>query len=57
LACARPRGYVGVKRSTVDELHTCGALRRIRLSLEHQDVRRLLFDRHDLDALIERRKA
>jgi hypothetical protein len=27
------------------------------ISLEHQDVRRLLFDRHDLDALIERGRA
>jgi predicted DNA-binding transcriptional regulator AlpA len=49
--------YLGVKWSTVYELYACGKLRRVRRSLEHQDVRWLLFDRHDLDALIERGKA
>jgi excisionase family DNA binding protein len=57
LGVAEAARYLGVKRSTVYELHACGELRRVRLSLEHQDVRRLLFDRLDLDALVERGKA
>ena len=35
--------YLGITRRTVYELYACGDLRRVRLSLEHQDVRRLLY--------------
>jgi excisionase family DNA binding protein len=49
--------YLGISRRTAYELYAAGELRRVRLSLGNQDVGRLLFDRHDLDTLIERGKA
>jgi excisionase family DNA binding protein len=44
--------YLGVKRRTVFRLMESGELRPVRLP----GVRRLLFDKHDLDALIEKAK-
>ena len=49
--------YLGVSVWTVRDLHACGALRRVQLPLSGgRELRRLLFDRHDLDRLIEAAK-
>jgi excisionase family DNA binding protein len=49
--------YLGVSVWTVRDLEAAGELPRVRLPLpKHGAVRRLLFDRQDLDRLIERSK-
>src|SRR5262245_13514691 len=49
--------YLGVSRWTVRDLEAGGFLPRVRLPLPGgRDLRRLLYDRNDLDRLIERSK-
>jgi len=49
--------YLGVSRWTVRDLEAAGVLPRVRLPLPGgRDLRRLLYDRTDLDRLIERSK-
>ena len=46
--------YIGVSEWTVRDLETAGTLLRIRIPLPHAgELRKLLFDRTDLDRLIE----
>jgi hypothetical protein len=45
-----------VSEWTVRDLETAGALPRVKLSLGARDVDRALFDRADLDRLIETSK-
>ena len=46
--------YVGVSEWTVRDLKWAGVLRRVRVPVPGgRDLRKLLFDRHDLDRLIE----
>jgi hypothetical protein len=46
--------YLGLSEWTVRELEHCGTLARVRIPLPNQgELRKLLFDRRDLDALIE----
>jgi hypothetical protein len=49
--------YLGCSTWTVRELEASGALPRVRASLPGGEIRKLLFDRLDLDRLIERWKA
>ncbi len=47
-------GYLGVSVWTVRDLEAAGTLRRVRLPLANGgELRKLLFDRADLDRLIE----
>lgn len=49
--------YLGVSAWTIRDLHAAGRLRRVQLPLSgDRQVRRLLFDRVDLDQLIEASK-
>src|SRR5262245_40785146 len=49
--------YLGVSQWTIRDLDAAGHLRRVRLPLPGgKELRRLLFDRSDLDRLIERSK-
>jgi hypothetical protein len=49
--------YLGVSMWTIRDLEAAGALQRVRLPLTGQrEVRRLLFDRLDLDRLVDRSK-
>jgi hypothetical protein len=46
--------YLGVSEWTVRTLEQQGVLKRVRIPLEnHGEVRKLLFDRSDLDRLIQ----
>lgn len=46
--------YLGVSPWTVRDLETAGSLRRVRIPLENgKELRKLAFDRQDLDRLIE----
>jgi hypothetical protein len=46
--------YLGVSRWTVRDLEGAGVLRRVRVPLpDGRDLRKLLFDKADLDRLIE----
>jgi len=46
--------YLGVSEWTVRDLEAAGVLRRVRIPLPNGgDLRKLLFDREDLDRLIE----
>ena len=46
-------GYLGVSQWTVRDLETAGVLPRVRVPLPNQgELRKLLFDREDLDRLI-----
>ncbi len=49
--------YLGVSEWTVRDLEAAGVLQRVRVPLpNHGELRKLLFDRVNLDALIERWK-
>ncbi len=49
--------YLGVSEWTVRDLEHSGVVRRIRVPLPNQsELRKLLFDRADLDRLIQRWK-
>lgn len=49
--------YLSVSTWTIRDLEAAGELQRVRLPLPgHREVRRLLFDRLDLDRLVERSK-
>jgi hypothetical protein len=49
--------YLSVSVWTIRDLEAAGELQRVRLPLSgHREVRRLLFDRLDLDRLVERSK-
>lgn len=49
--------YLGVSSWTVRDLEAAGTLRRVRVPLPNGgELRKLLFDRQDLDLLIERWK-
>lgn len=49
--------YLGVADDTIRDLDSRGVLKRVRLpGPGASDLRRVLFDRHDLDALIEQSK-
>jgi hypothetical protein len=49
--------YLSVALDTIDQLDAAGVLRRVRLpNGSGGDLKRVLFDRADLDALIERQK-
>jgi hypothetical protein len=50
-------GYLGVSPWTVRDLEAAGTLKRVTIPVGAKDLRKLLFDRADLDALIERWKA
>lgn len=50
--------YLGVSPWTVRDLETVGTLKRIRVPLRNgRELRKLLFDKEDLDRLIEAWKA
>jgi hypothetical protein len=50
--------YLGVSSWTVRDLEANGMLRRVNIPLSAQkDLRKLLFDRQDLDLLVEAWKA
>jgi len=49
--------YLGVSAWVVRDLEHAGRLQRVRLRLGKRDVRRVLYDVADLDALVERAKA
>jgi len=42
---------------TIRDLETAGELPRVRLQVGRSEVRRLLFDRRDLDRLVDRSRA
>jgi Helix-turn-helix domain len=46
--------YLSVSVWTIRDLEAAGELRRVRLPLGRSEVRRLLFDRRDLDRLVDR---
>lgn len=46
--------YLSVSPWTIRDLEAVGELSRVRLPLGRSEVRRLLFDRRDLDRLIDR---
>ncbi len=47
-------GYLGVSAWTVRDLEAAGSLQRVRIPLPHAgELRKLLFDRVDLDRLID----
>jgi excisionase family DNA binding protein len=49
--------YLGLSHWTVRDLLHAGTIRPVRLPVgDGKDVRRLLLDRHDLDALVENSK-
>lgn len=45
--------YLGVSPWTIRDLDAAGTLKRVRIPLRNSDLRKLLFDRTDLDRLIE----
>jgi hypothetical protein len=45
--------YLAVSPDVVRDLEHAGKLRRVRLDLGGRDVRRVLYDVRDLDALVE----
>jgi hypothetical protein len=50
--------YLGVSDWTVRDLETAGTLKRVRIPLpNHGELRKLLFDRIDLDRLVDAWKA
>jgi hypothetical protein len=50
--------YLGVSPWTVRDLEAAGTLKRVRVPVAGGgDLRKLLFDRHDLDQLVEAWKA
>lgn len=50
--------YLCLSKWTIRDLEAVGELRRVRISLgPAREIRKLLFDRQDLDALIEKWKA
>ncbi len=53
LDLARTAGYLGVSRWTVRDLEAAGVLARVRVPLPNGELRKLLFDRADIDKLIE----
>ena len=54
LDLAGTAAYLGVSPWTVRDLEAAGTLRRVRVPRLHQgELRKLLFDRRDLDQLIE----
>jgi hypothetical protein len=58
LDLAATAAYLGVSPWTVRDLAWAGTLRRVRVPLaNHGELRKLLFDRQDLDRLIEIWKA
>jgi hypothetical protein len=57
LDAERAAAYLGVSTWTVRDLEAAGHLSRVRLPLPGgKDLRKLLYDRADLDRLIERSK-
>lgn len=51
-------GYLGLSTWTVRDLEAAGTLRRVRVPMAGGgELRKLLFDRHDLDRLVEAWKA
>jgi hypothetical protein len=53
LDLAATAAYLGVSPWTVRDLEAAGSLRRMRIPLPHGgELRKLLFDREDLDRLI-----
>lgn len=53
----RAAAYLGVSTWTIRDLEAAGELRRIRVPLGQKELRRLLFDRLELDQLVERWKS
>lgn len=49
--------YLSVSPWTIRDLEAAGELHRVRLPLGRSEVRRLLFDRLDLDRLVDRSRA
>jgi hypothetical protein len=45
--------YLGVSPWTIRDLDAAGTLKRVRIPLRDSELRKLLFDRTDLDRLIE----
>lgn len=45
--------YLGVSPWTIRDLEAAGTLKRVRVPLRGSELRKLLFDRADLDRLIE----
>jgi predicted DNA-binding transcriptional regulator AlpA len=48
--------YLGLPESAIYDFATRGILRRVRIPLDGRDLRKLLFDKSDIDALIDRWK-
>ncbi len=48
--------YLGVSPWTIRDLEAAGTLKRVSIPVGRKDLRKLLFDRIDLDELIERWK-
>jgi len=48
--------YLGVSLWTIRDLDAAGHLARVRLPLGVKEIRRVLYDRADLDLLIDRSK-
>jgi hypothetical protein len=48
--------YLSIFTWSIRDLESAGALRRIRLPLASKDMRKLLFDRRDLDRLVDTAK-
>jgi hypothetical protein len=57
LDLAGAAAYLGVSPWVIRDLEHAGRLQRVRLDLGRRQVRKLLYDVRDLDALIERAKA
>ncbi len=53
LDLARTADYLSVSPWTVRDLEAAGVIARVRVPLPTGEVRKLLFDRQDLDKLIE----
>jgi excisionase family DNA binding protein len=48
--------YLGLSFWTVRDLVNAGTIKPVRLPLAGRDLRRILLDRRDLDALVDRSK-
>jgi hypothetical protein len=46
-------GYLSVSPWTIRDLEAAGTLRRVRIPLGRGELRKLLFDRQDLDRLVD----
>lgn len=57
LDLAGAAAYLSVSPWVIRDLEHAGRLRRVRLDLGERDVRRVLYDKADLDGLIEGSKA